>query len=163
MYSVSNLGRVRRDAPGAGTKAGRLVTGSLLSNGYRLLHLGRGSRHDKFAKSRHRVVAKAFLGPCPQGKEVNHKDGDKTNDRADNLEYVTHAENQAHASATGLFRTGEAHPHAKLSESKVRKVRRLYRSGAWTQRALAEKFGVNQRLIWMIIHRKIWKGLDAAG
>lgn len=45
----------------------------------------------------HRLVAAAFIGPCPDGLEVNHKDGDKKNNRVENLEYVTHRENILHA------------------------------------------------------------------
>lgn len=50
----------------------------------------------------HVLVAHAFLGPCPPDHEVNHKDGDKANNRWDNLEYLTHAENMQHAVRIGL-------------------------------------------------------------
>ena len=39
------------------------------------------------------LVAEVFIGPCPPGKELHHKDGDSTNDRLENLEWITHAEN----------------------------------------------------------------------
>lgn len=41
----------------------------------------------------HRLVAAKFIGPCPEGMEINHKDGNKENNHWTNLEYVTHAEN----------------------------------------------------------------------
>jgi hypothetical protein len=44
----------------------------------------------------HRVIADAFLGPCPDGYEVNHKDRDKTNNSRENLEYVTRRQNMHH-------------------------------------------------------------------
>lgn len=53
----------------------------------------------------HRVVAEAFLGPCPEGKEVNHKDGDRKNNKIDNLEYLTRSENMLHAVKLGLTKT----------------------------------------------------------
>lgn len=50
----------------------------------------------------HVLVTVAFLGDCPNGKEVNHKNGDKSDNRLTNLEYVTHSENMKHAFASGL-------------------------------------------------------------
>lgn len=45
----------------------------------------------------HRLVWVHNNGPIPKGVEVNHKDGDKTNNRLDNLELVTHAKNIEHS------------------------------------------------------------------
>ncbi len=50
----------------------------------------------------HRLVLVAFVGKCPAGMEANHIDGSKPNNRLDNLEYVTHSENQLHAFQIGL-------------------------------------------------------------
>ena len=45
----------------------------------------------------HSIIARTFLGKCPAGKEINHRNGIKTDNSVDNLEYVTHAENIRHA------------------------------------------------------------------
>ena len=50
----------------------------------------------------HCVVARAFIGAPPPGKEVNHKEGDKSRNGADDLEYLTRPENIRHAYRTGL-------------------------------------------------------------
>lgn len=50
----------------------------------------------------HRIVAKCYIGERPEGYTVNHKDGVKTNNLPQNLEYVTIAENVRHAKAMGL-------------------------------------------------------------
>jgi len=51
----------------------------------------------------HKMVAETWLGPREPGIEVNHIDGDKTNSRVSNLEYVTRKENLHHAIRTGLW------------------------------------------------------------
>lgn len=55
------------------------------------------SSHYNITKSVHRLVAMAFIGEIPQGMEINHKNGIKTDNRVENLEIVTHVENMHHA------------------------------------------------------------------
>lgn len=104
----------------------------------------------------HRVVAAAFIGPCPGGMQVNHKDGDKKNNRADNLEYATCGENVRHGWAAGLYRRrqGESAGNAKLTEDDVRTIRAIYPTKSTTE--LAELYGVSQSQVWAIVRRKSW-------
>lgn len=100
IYEVSNLGNVRRAVDGINTHAGRAKKVSLSGNGYLIFgHCVNGKRKNILV---HRAVAEAFLGPCPSGMQVNHKDGNKTNNRVDNLEYVTVSGNAKHAIKMGL-------------------------------------------------------------
>lgn len=100
FYEVSNLGNVRRSAPGENTFAGRLKKASLSGNGYLIFGaFVNGKRKNVLV---HRAVAEAFIGPCPKGVQVNHKDGIKTNNHKSNLEYMTISENQKHALMMGL-------------------------------------------------------------
>ncbi len=117
---------------------------------------GRGYLRVKFAGRLHcvhRLVAVAFLGPVPAGKEVNHKDGDKLNNRPENLEYVTRSQNMLHANEKGLApkRKGDRHPGSKLSNEKAEELKAEYWSIAVGGRlpdgaaqALARKYGVNR-------------------
>lgn len=75
---------------------------SLTSAGYHMIHTRRGNRLP------HRLVAEAWLLPDDDlldDFEVDHIDGDKTNNNVDNLELVTHKENMLRAWATGLIKT----------------------------------------------------------
>jgi len=100
-YEVSDIGRVRRIKPGSGTRKGRILNPPISKSGYRDAQVT--IRRKTLRSFVHRLVAKAFLGPCPPGKQVNHKDGVKTNNRVENLEYVTHKENALHAYRLGLM------------------------------------------------------------
>ena len=99
FYQVSNLGNVK-SLPRA-TTSGRLLKHYVnTKNGYCYVSL---SRQGKIVSRRvHVLVANAFLGENRNGLQVNHIDGKKTNNRADNLEYCTQSENMKHAYATGL-------------------------------------------------------------
>lgn len=91
IYEVSNDGRVRRLTEKKPT---------MLNTGY--LYVGLYDKPRKEMKSVHRIVAETFI-PNPDGKtEVNHINGDKTDNRIENLEWVTPKENTNHAIANGL-------------------------------------------------------------
>lgn len=83
-YQVSSLGRVRSCLNGKH----RVLTPQN-NRGYRTIKLGRGH----VTCYLHKVVALAFLGPKPEGLEIDHIDGDRANNRVDNLRYLTHAQN----------------------------------------------------------------------
>lgn len=91
-YKVSNLGRVKNPY-------GRIIKESFME-GYKHVQLRdeNGAKHKRV----HRLVAKAFI-PNPENKEqVNHINGDKSDNRVENLEWVTNYENRLHAVNTGL-------------------------------------------------------------
>lgn len=132
FYEVSNLGRVRRLKSARGTAKGRLLKLSLTPNGYPKITTSIDGKY--ISRQIHRLVAEAFLGPCPPGRQVNHKDGDKTNNNATNLEWTTQSENCYHALGLGLSRV-------KYPQTTIDLVRSLHKSGV-SLRKIAKQTGV---------------------
>lgn len=101
IYQVSNLGNVKRIKQGKGTRGiGKILSRPIDSCGYPNTSICIDG--NRFTVRNHILVTKAFLGECPEDKEVNHKDGNKGNPVLSNLEYVTRSENGLHAWRTGL-------------------------------------------------------------
>lgn len=117
IYEVSSFGRVRsidRIVNGGSRwgkrpehKHGKILSQFSNVDGYKCVHIKIGGKQKEYRV--HRLVAFAFLGK-PEGDqtEVNHIDGDKTNNSVDNLEWVSHTENMRHAfSVLGYDFTGK--------------------------------------------------------
>jgi hypothetical protein len=103
----------------------------------------------------HRLVLLAFVGPCPEGMECRHLDGDHLNNRIENLTWGTHAENMNDKREHGTHIEGENAPQAKLTEADVRAIRAA--GGILTNTELAKKYGVTWTAIHYILTRKTWK------
>ena len=105
----------------------------------------------------HRIVVESFVGKIPNGMEVNHINGIKTDNRLVNLEIVTRSENLKHAYKLGLICTqGERNSQAKLSESDVFSMYDMFRLGH-NNAKVAKMFGVHDRYVSLIRHGKRWK------
>lgn len=161
MYEVSNQANVR-SLPRTIMIRGR-TPGSLsgkpmrkrLVHGYYSLGLSRNGVVRHFLVSR--LVALAFIPEIEGKPNVNHINGIKTDNRIENLEWVTQKENTRHAWRTGLAkpRCGSAGPGAKLTESEVLEIRSLRRKIPNTK--LATMFGVSITAIDKIHARTCWK------
>ena len=94
-YEISDHGRVRRTKPYNTTQVGRLRKQRLSNKGYPLVMVSKDCKYCTI--NVHRIVARAFIGePKHKKLQVNHKDGDKTNNHVSNLEWVTCSQNQLH-------------------------------------------------------------------
>jgi len=97
IYFINELGEVESRFPGK--KIHRLKPKKDRAGYHSVTILEVGKRHTKFV---HRLVAEAFLSNLSNKPEVNHFNGVKTDNRLENLEWVTHSENMQHAHDTGL-------------------------------------------------------------
>lgn len=104
----------------------------------------------------HRLVALSFI-PNPGNKpQVNHIDGQKTNNWIYNLEWVLPRENQLHASKTGLMAHGENHGCHVLTLDNVTEIRRLWACGNSTSRDIGKLFCVSKTTVLSIVKGKTW-------
>lgn len=161
-YEVSDCGRVRSHYTSRDTLRSqpRLLRPWVINSGYPVIELHTQKAGKKYLV--HRLVAAAFV-PNPLGApHVNHRDSDRLNSNASNLEWVTRSENQKHACKFGALRVpmlrGEQCPNSKLTEDQVREIRRTYkwRSSDANQYVLAQRYHVDQQVIYSILHRKTW-------
>jgi hypothetical protein len=149
-YEVSDLGRVRRAASGPHTRVGYVLKPVRLPSGRLMLHLSAGGRRYRNRKIHH-LVALAFIGPRPPGCGINHVDGDVTNNRATNLEWVTQRENEDHAVRNGLKASGDRVGTAKLTQEQVIGIARSYVRGVTSQKELAARNDIAQTTVSRII------------
>lgn len=124
---------------------------AIQSNGYHLFTIYAYPK--RIPIHAHRYIFALERYPIPPEKEIRHLCG---NCRCVNPWHMipgTRKENAQDRGYHGRTARGEDHYEKKLTEEKVRQIRAAMGK---TQRALAEEFGVNQALIWRILHRKVW-------
>lgn len=158
LYAVSDHGRVMRIA-GGGPGQGRLLAQWRNHKGYPTVFL-RGANHSRNVFV-HRLVAEAFIGHIPAGRQVNHRDGRRANNRASNLEYVTQGENMRHAYRLGLQRArrGEASTNAKLTADGVRDIRQRRRAGE-ARCSIGRRYGIDHATVRDVEMRRTWAHVD---
>lgn len=157
-YDVSSNGLLRRTKKANGTYVGRIVRPSFVKNGYGIVILQNCGK--KKTTRIHRLVAEAFIGPCPDGLQVNHKDGNKRNNLASNLEYVDRVGNMQHAAKMGLLKgpgtRGTGHAGTKLTEQNVLDIR-SYLAKGFTVKQAAAFFSIGESCVAHIKFRRTWR------
>jgi hypothetical protein len=161
FYSVSNKGRVRTEFHYRKGRSGkpvpvnqRILAPCKSGAGYLAVNL---SKHGIIKREYvHRIVLLAFVGECPEGMECRHHDGDKHNNKVDNLCWGTHAQNGNDSVELRETSIGERNGFAKMTWKSVREARQLHKRG-WTQRKIAERFRVSYQTISLIVRHLTWK------
>lgn len=152
FYQVSNLGRVKR------IDSNRILAERQGKNGYIRLNLSKnGEQKQAFV---HQLVLKKFGSPQPNGKQVNHKNGNKKDNRIENLEWVTIAENIKHRDdVLGKHTKGTRNGSAILTESDVKEIKSL-RAKGWTCKKISLRYAVGRAAISHIVNGRTWKHID---
>lgn len=152
-YEISNRGRIRR-----GEKIRKLCSGGNIY--YTFAFIKKSQRYTYYV---HRLVAQLFV-PNPENKiQVNHKNSNKIDNRAENLEWVTNKENAIHHWNSPYCKIspnrakGEKVNTSKLFAQEVIEIRDLFKTGKYGLRELGRKYNVTDTAIKYIIIRKNWK------
>lgn len=160
-YFVTDQGEV------LSTRTGKMkpLKPGINTSGYYNLSLAKG-RNIYRTYMVHTLVAGVFLGPRPEGMQINHKDGNKLNNVSDNLEYVTKSRNVRHSWEMGLrtkqriyidtefVKYGEANIRAKLSKSQVLEI--FHKKGKTSAAKTGRLYGINPSTVARIWSGKYW-------
>lgn len=105
----------------------------------------------------HRLLLRAIQGPCPDGYEVRHLDGNPENNHEYNLAYGTKSQNARDRFVHGTDGLGEKNGQSKLTEPEVIELRRLRDQEHLTYDQLADRFKISDTLVYAIVKRKAWR------
>lgn len=155
FYEVSDHGRARSLSrmSAQGLRRGRIRKAHPLKNGYlQLLLYAYGECKGFYV---HQLVAMAFIGPCPEGMEVRHLDGVKTNNAESNLAYGTHLENMADTIRHGTRAAGTRHVASKITDEDLGAIRRQWSLGARGV-DLAAQYGISRAAISRIVRGRAY-------
>lgn len=169
LYQISNEGKVK--SLGNGFKScghEKILKPGISTSGYLFVNLYKDKTH--LHKDIHRLVALMFI-PNPENKPcVNHKNGIKTDNNVNNLEWCTYYENNNHAYKMGLHNKsnlflsknkldhkGSKNPQSKLKEKEVIEILSI---DNMPLKKIAEKYNVSVTLIFKIRKRELWKHVN---
>lgn len=162
LYRVSNLGNIESlsrtiiNKNGNTQKVnGKILKSSIRKSGYKHVILQKFGVRKTYLV--HRLVANAFLKNVEDKPEVNHKDGNKSNNYANNLEWVTRKENIVHAFKNNLNKgvKGEGNGFNKYSEGLIRKVIDMQKKGI-RDCIIIKELNVNKNLPYDIKTKRRW-------
>lgn len=150
-YQASSLGRIR------GVKGvGKVLQPVITQYGYHQVSLC--VRGKKYSRLVHRLVAYAFIGPQPTIEhDVLHWDGDRTNNRLENLRWGTPKDNNEDQVRHGTRIVGSRVGSSKLTEQQVQTIRDLWNYGVLSQLEIAHAVGVHRRTVNGIVRGVTWK------
>lgn len=170
LYQVSNLGNVKSLDRIVETKnrknylrKGKVQKKSVNSFGYETVGFTVDNKTKIYRV--HRLVALSFIENPENKPQINHIDGNKTNNNVNNLEWCTSSENQIHSVSTGLSNPsypvlkGSKNGRSLLTEEQVVEIRNKYIPYKYSAKKLALEYNVSESCITHILNNTSWKNI----
>ena len=172
LYQISNLGRVKlldKESPHFNSIHGVKFISELIKkteigkNGYYRVGLTKDNKTKHFLI--HRLVGIAFM-PNPENKpQINHKNGNKLDNRLENLEWVTRSENSIHAIKTGLIhiKRGDDCLNRKINSVKAKEIKDLLKeksNNKLTLQKIADICKTTRSIVKDIHQNNSWKHIN---
>ena len=154
-YEASSDGRIRRVRPSTGAVPGRVLRPLLnKKTGYVSVCLCEHARSKRVDV--HRLVALAFHDRPPSARHlVAHNDGNRTNNKSNNLRWATQAENAGDCRVHGTALIGSKNPSTCITEIDVRAIRRMKAAGIPSP-VIAAGYGLHKRSVFRILAKSSW-------
>lgn len=165
-YMISNLGRIKSLTRKITEKTGkvnilksRIIRQCVNDQGYWRFTANKDGKRKGLLQ--HRLIATAFI-PNPENKPfINHKNGIRSDNRIENLEWCTHQENVDHSWRTGLNQNiGEGNSVSKLTLKDVLYIKKVYEDKWGQQSSLARMFNVTPSAIASVVKNKSWAWVE---
>ena len=141
LYQVSDLGNVRR-IKGYRCRNTHILKYGLTNKGYQ--HVNLWKRNKARTYTIHGLVLKAFVGPRPHEHQCRHLDGNKINNKIENLRCGTNSENQLDRAIHGTSNRGEQSVQSKLTDKDVLTIKYLINQNV-KQPSIAKKFNISPK------------------
>jgi len=168
IYQVNNIGRIRsierkvfvngywRNKSAYRNIPEKILGQSINNRGYARVCFTGGKK--EITKQIHRLVALAFIPQITGKLYINHIDGNKLNNKVENLEWCTNKENRDHAVRLGLLDIkGESNYNARVTNQQVLEIRSKHKPRVYGFKKLAIEYNVSVPTIAAIVQRKTWK------
>jgi len=158
-YGVSADGKVWRitqpnDGPGARRQVPYELSPGSTPTGYEIVGLVRDGK--VYGRSVHRLVLEAFVGPCPDGFQGCHNDGNNTNNDISNLRWASASDNQLDRVKHGTHLRGQQNPRTTLSNVDVQFIK-SYPVSRKANTFLADGYGVKRAVVEKIRNGETWR------
>lgn len=138
---------------------GKVLHERINSDGYKIVSLGADGERDGRIKV-HRIIAELFVDNPYGFNEVNHIDFNRQNNKADNLNWMTHKDNVSYSVAAGHYtaKDGENNGRSRLTKESVSDIKLRLMEGEFAT-AIAREYGVGASTIYNIKLGNTWKSV----
>jgi hypothetical protein len=154
-YAVSNYGRVCVISATTKSRAGRILSQSDRGNGYLCVTLSR----PRALRDVHVLVCQAFHGPRPAGAEALHINNNRSDNRACNLRWGSHRENQLQMKNDGRSCPGSQNGNSKLSREEAIEIAKRINEGGESHRAVSRDYGISRTQAGNIARGDQWSSI----